>query len=1483
MSEVTQIFSDDIVQELQSNNYTQDRLPGDLLTLPETLYDIKIKVNDFVVSETINYSLSKLYNNWLYLISKSIIPSNNIPNSDYTEWMIVDDSTGGLTWKDTFTNSPGVPGYLSFRTAATNTGGSGWSNEQSIFDGVNQLSKIRNIADPDNYNIVANTSTNIILLSGSGTSSIDLIGNFFNNNNPIYSDSDVTHPSNEILFENIANHVITQDNDLFVLDKNHKTIFKFDISGILTLDRAILQNDTPGRLMTGMMGGPGELTDKTRFTNPMMMETVDNLIYTIDHSASESIIKVFDSDLNWKQSVSVGNTLSAGPLHISYNDQTERFYILCHVRSTAALAGNTNLPLSQARLPAELVILDKNLQYITTSPLNDDTYSTRINTEQYRKVYFSQQNKNIMYVVTDKNVFKKYVSRPERFIGQFLLSDKNIGAGDGQSSFEDMTIFPATKTQDGAVLRKDEILLLDGRYRTVFQLFEDSNYERSLQTEFDDKALLFSGMQVQDDEYVSTLTYNKVLTKHMYNNMLLLENTYRKFSTQFNSNGISQYIGFKYLNQDELQQINYTTPLDAYIGNNELLLSETINRCLNQILVLQENVLDKMQEKSINVFPLLTAPVLLTSPYIDDDAIAAADFDSDGLPDSVDPDDDNDGIPDAQDDTTSLNLDRDSDGLTDYQEFVLGTDPDDDDTDDDSVLDGVDIYPLNPAISKDLDSDGTPDAYDQDADGDGVHDSNKGGTDQHYATVSDWRKVDGVDLDDDGIDDVIDIDIDNDKYLNHDFRNIYLVNPTGTRYLYGNNPTVAKQLALMTINDDAVDANSYYVQTDSAGIPLTDGSGQFIAIVENQTSFDSLSTRATGIDFDQDGVDDVIDTDDDNDLVLDEQEITGWLSEMRDSDQNRIRVFSDPFDPDTDDDTLSDLQEYELKTNPASIDTDGDMDLYTIDQDGNIVTVGVSGRDDQDEFPVDPAGYRDTDGDGKPDEFTHTGIDYTDPATPVLSGRVASTSQTPLEEDLDDDDDQLSDVDEIEFGSDPKLKDTDGDGLDDKQEFDAGTNPRDARAHLAEPPVFDGTIAVLSQVTQPETFSGTLSSLAELNNLFLNSDYLSSTPYTFADIDNETNSNELFTLNTIQHLSGVELTNPVDFDTGNTSLTAMFQAHDQSSNVIPGDNQAFVIQLEITDVIEDTDGDGILDPEDDTPPTAALQFKPDVVDQVLQTDSNGVVTRVRINHNIKTEAIEENDAAVVLNANLDDLFVNPEFRAGNAYQLIGGQSGQAGEINGTQLKLKTFDFESLFNTPNDRESRAVQIKTQVTDSGSNQIDIWYQVWVKNTDNEDTDLDGILDFEDLTKDSAQLQLSGGEYGTVVGDNMTVNWPVSVYENMTEDTDLVRLSNYFDNPSHLKQSGPFEITSGESHYEIDSTTSMLQLLSGIDFEAIPGVDPESRYVTAVIQASGQEEPAVTQTITFNVSVTNETLHNTGKWRESDVTWETVESIWYDLSGI
>ena len=58
--------------------------------------------------------------------------------------------------------------------------------------------------------------------------------------------------------------------------------------------------------------------------------------------------------------------------------------------------------------------------------------------------------------------------------------------------------------------------------------------------------------------------------------------------------------------EEELKKITYNVTENAYVGVNELVLTSTINRCLEQVYNLQLTVQELLQEKSINVYPLIT-------------------------------------------------------------------------------------------------------------------------------------------------------------------------------------------------------------------------------------------------------------------------------------------------------------------------------------------------------------------------------------------------------------------------------------------------------------------------------------------------------------------------------------------------------------------------------------------------------------------------------------------------------------------------------------------------------------------------------------------------------------------------------------------------------------------------------------------------------------------------------------------------------------
>ncbi|MHA1609873.1 MAG: hypothetical protein ACTSUJ_07735 [Candidatus Njordarchaeales archaeon] len=142
---------------------------------------------------------------------------------------------------------------------------------------------------------------------------------------------------------------------------------------------------------------------------------------------------------------------------------------------------------------------------------------------------------------------------------------------------------------------------------------------------------------------------------------------------------------------------------------------------------------------------------------------------------------------------------------------------------------------------------------------------------------------------------------------------------------------------------------------------------------------------------------------------------------------------TDPHDPDTDNDGLSDGEEVnKYGTSPVDFDTDGDglgdgeeVNKYGTDpKDPDTDNDGLSDGEEVKSYGTNPK-KADTDGDGLNDRVEVKNF-LTDPNDP------------------DTDDDGLIDGDEVyKYKTDPKDKDSDDDGLFDGEEIEKGTNPHD--------------------------------------------------------------------------------------------------------------------------------------------------------------------------------------------------------------------------------------------------------------------------------------------------------------------------------------------------------------------------------------------------------------------------------------------------------
>lgn len=194
----------------------------------------------------------------------------------------------------------------------------------------------------------------------------------------------------------------------------------------------------------------------------------------------------------------------------------------------------------------------------------------------------------------------------------------------------------------------------------------------------------------------------------------------------------------------------------------------------------------------------------------------------------------------------------------------------------------------------------------------------------------------------------------------------------------------------------ALSAGVNKLEAKLSNVVVQEKSGKITSLTPDQISGLEVQREFTiDVDTDKDDLGDSEDSDDDNDLLSDDQE------KLLGTDTKKV---------DSDGDTLTDKQEVDKKMNPLQADTDGD---------------GLTDGEEVNKYGTDP-NSSDTDGDGIPDK------------------KEISLSMNPKEKDTDGD--GLGDKEELDKGTNPLKMDSDGDGIKDIDEIKKGTNPIDADA-----------------------------------------------------------------------------------------------------------------------------------------------------------------------------------------------------------------------------------------------------------------------------------------------------------------------------------------------------------------------------------------------------------------------------------------------------
>jgi len=366
LTNVNKIYTTLAVSDLFLN-----RLPNENFTLTYTLTDFTFEPNEFINSNSIDNKLNKLYVNFLDTYRACFMASSKLPYNN-TNVAIVSATNGGYKLESSIPYAFCYPTPLS----AVNSN----ITRESL------IAYISNQNSTDNTLIFANSNSLIVYkLDVNSTFSLVFSSYYIETNTASYG---------SLQFNNITS-ISNNGNNLYVCDNGNVAIYAYDITSVLQEDRALgykfnlmnSTNDTQGQLV-----------------NPVLIGSSPDTVFVYD----ATLYTVFFYDLNFNLTNSYKNQIlfsGSAPVSLTYYQVYNQLYILTEDFKIVILDNNANPTIIQ----------------LDTSGL--------VTNEMARKLVFSSTNSDVVYLLSNFNLYKKFVSNIVGNIGSYSFM-RNVTGND---------------------------------------------------------------------------------------------------------------------------------------------------------------------------------------------------------------------------------------------------------------------------------------------------------------------------------------------------------------------------------------------------------------------------------------------------------------------------------------------------------------------------------------------------------------------------------------------------------------------------------------------------------------------------------------------------------------------------------------------------------------------------------------------------------------------------------------------------------------------------------------------------------------------------------------------------------------------------------------------------------------------------------------------------------------------------------------------
>jgi len=556
----------------------KDRTIFTVLNPSYNLDDLLFKPNELINKNSINFKLNLLYENFkdLFIFANA---SNPLIPTNFNKYAILSAVDGDINWNWIDTTVRFISGGLDPGIIKLSAYNGGFNDANSTNIVTIQSTKIEN-----EYSLFASASSFVYVYQ------LDRNDTMFD----FVLSATGLGSNNQLFFRNITSIAADKEkNILYINDRNLNQVFKTDVKNIINKDRTGIRNIK----LLDTIGGEGN--ENTNFNGNSYIEYGNKNIFVYDEI--DKSIKKFSEEFVYKLKYNNKKLFSDNEfISMTYNKTFDLLYVVTKTYLILVLNANN---------------FDEVDQYTFGKNPFDFNIPLISKFEEPRKIIFSENNSNIYYLQTTKNVYKYFVNTQNQSIERFTIEINFDSvalwntvfqkfsayevAWDELPDFDKFTIAGTGLDIIGSDTLNEDKLLMWANKR-VFSFTEDNNTVSLLNTNdtnYYKKSEIFI-----DNEYFNNITFNSTIYRHLFNLNLFASNLNKKLLAQFDTVETEGYLRFQEfieLNYNDKETLNMDDQKQFFVGVNETLNGNTLNRVITNLFDYQNKLIEVVKTKRI--------------------------------------------------------------------------------------------------------------------------------------------------------------------------------------------------------------------------------------------------------------------------------------------------------------------------------------------------------------------------------------------------------------------------------------------------------------------------------------------------------------------------------------------------------------------------------------------------------------------------------------------------------------------------------------------------------------------------------------------------------------------------------------------------------------------------------------------------------------------------------------------------------------------